>query len=204
MPNTTNGLPYPSSFDPVANGAQNVQDLAEAVDTKTGLWKIQSGSFTTVSAGSPLVLDNVLSTNFPHYRIVISWTQATAGGWLNMRGRNIGGVISTATYDNQGIDQYLTNVLASGGLGGTAWSSLAYNYNLGFWSYFTADITFATVNQPTFLQGRGGTKRTGGGGAFVFARETHGIQDASTVWTGLNIYPDGGSMTGSYSLYGYN
>jgi hypothetical protein len=37
MPNTAKGLPYPVSSDPVAQGAANIQALAEAVDARIGV-----------------------------------------------------------------------------------------------------------------------------------------------------------------------
>lgn len=172
-------------------------------DQPPGLQLVTKGTFTSASSASPVDLTSILTTDFPHYKIFIGWTQATSGGWLNMRLRNSGGIISTSTYDNQGFEHYSSTSGATGSLNGSAWNQLAYNYNLGFNSYFTADIMYATVSQPTFLLGRGGTKRTGTGGAYMYVRDTHGYQHDSTVATGLVFYPDGGSMTGRYEIYGY-
>ena len=168
-----------------------------------GMQLIASGSFTNATSNSALSLTN-FTTDFPHYKIVMTWTQATAAGYLNIQLRNNSGtIISTATYDNQRIDYYSNTVLAGGSLGNNAWITLAYNYNLGFQSYFTADIMYATVAQPTILTGRGGTKRTGGGGTYMYVIDSHGMQTDNTIMSGMVLYPDGGSMSGSYSLYGY-
>jgi hypothetical protein len=168
-----------------------------------GLWQVASGSFSGITAASPLVLANVLTTDYPHYKIVMSWTQATAPGFLNMRLRNSGGLISTGNYDFQVLETNLGSVVATGGLGGTQWGSLAYNYNLGFQSFFNAELTFATVAQPTQLNGVGMTKRTGGGGNFIYNQAFTNMETTGTVATGINFYPDGGAMTGSYKIYGY-
>ena len=177
--------------------------LTAAQMNAVALWEVASGSFTSITAAAPLVLSNVLTTDYPHYKIVMSWTQATAGGFLNMRLRNSGGLISTATYDNQRSEMYATTLAASGALNETGWLVLAYNYNLGFQSFFNADITFATVAQPTQINGTGTTKRTGGGGSYMYTQSSVGMENTATVATGLNIYPDGGAMTGSYKIYGY-
>jgi len=168
-----------------------------------GLELVSSGSFTSITSASPLVLSDVLTTNYPHYKIIMSWTQATAAGWLNMNLRNSGGVISTSTYDNQRLEMYGTSSAVDGALNAAAWTTLAYNYNLGYQSFFNADITFATVAQPTQINGTGTTKRTGGGGSYIYTQSIANMENTATVATGLNIYPGGGAMTGSYKLYGY-
>lgn len=177
--------------------------LTAANMNKVGLWLVTSGTFSGVTAASPLALTNILTTDYPHYKIVMSWTQSTAGGYLSMRLRNSGGVISTATYDNQRVENYAGTIVAAGTLNDTAWLYLAYNYNLGFQSFLNADITFATVAQPTQINGTGTTKRTGAGGNYIYTQSAVGMENTSTIATGLNIYPDGGSMTGSYKIYGY-
>lgn len=177
--------------------------LTAAQMNAVGLWEVASASFSGITAASPLVLSNVLTTDYPHYKIVMSWTQATAAGYLNIRLRNSGGLISTSTYDTQTLENYGSSVVASGSLNQSAWINLAYNYNLGFQSFFNADITFATVAQPTALNGTGMTKRTGGGGNYMYCQWNTNMENTATIATGLNIYPDGGSMTGSYKIYGY-
>jgi hypothetical protein len=183
----------------VADGAGGASWASDSI----GLWKVASGSFSGITAASPLVISNVLTTDYPHYKIVMSWTQATAGGFLTMRLRNSGGLISTATYDNQRSEMYTSTIIAAGALNGTAWNALAYNYNLGFQSFFNGDITFATVAQPTQLNGTGTTKRTGAGGSFIYTQSSVSMENTATVATGLNIWTDGGAMTGSYKIYGY-
>lgn len=177
--------------------------LTAANMNQIGLWQVASGSFSSITSASPLVLSNVLTTDYPHYKIVMSWTQATAGGFLNIRLRNAGGLISTGTYDIQTLENYTTTVAASGALNLTSWTNLAYNYNLGFQSFFNGDLTFATVAQPTQLNGIGVTKRTGASGNFIYTQNSVNMENTATIATGLNIYPDGGAMTGSYKIYGY-
>jgi hypothetical protein len=179
------------------------QVLTAAQMNAVGLWEVASASFTSITAAAPLVLSNVFTTDYPHYKIVMSWTQATAGGYLNIRLRNSGGLISTSTYDTQTLENYSSTVTASGVLNQSSWINLAYNYNLGFQSFFNADIIFATVAQPTGLNGTGMTKRTGGGGNYMYVQSNTNMENTATIATGLNIYPDGGAMTGSYKIYGY-
>lgn len=87
MPNTTNGLPYPNSTDPVANGATNIEDLADAVDARTGLWLVTTctvssvgGTAATVSNGvitigtgnTSITISNAFSAMFNNYKILVS------------------------------------------------------------------------------------------------------------------------------------
>ena len=57
------GIPYPESTDPVANGAQNMEDLATTVDDKTGLVRIAGGAHS----GPLLSINNVFSSDFSNY-----------------------------------------------------------------------------------------------------------------------------------------
>lgn len=65
----TMGIPFPESTDPVANGAQNMEDLATTVDNKTGLIFVKSQPF---AAANSLVVTNAFSSAFDAYRIVLS------------------------------------------------------------------------------------------------------------------------------------
>lgn len=176
--------------------------LQTTANVSSGLVFIASGTFTNINTSTALSL--ALSTDFPHYKLMMTWTQSVAAGYLNIQLRNnVGTIITTSTYDNQRIDQYSTSIIAGGALGNASWNNLAYNYNLGFQSSFNADIMYATVSQPTIMVSRGTTKRTGGGGSYIYAQENHSMQNDNMAMSGLVIYPDGGNSTGSYSLYGY-
>ena len=171
-------------------------------NVSSGLVYVASGTFTNINTSTALSLS--LSADYPHYKLIMSWTQSVAAGYLNMQLRNnVGAIITTSTYDNQRIDQYSTSIIAGGALGNASWKDLAYNYNLGFQSAFSADIMYATVAQPTIMHSRGTTKRTGGGGSYIYAQENHSMQNDNMAMTGLVIFPDIGNSTGSYSLYGY-
>jgi len=176
--------------------------LQRTANVSAGLVFIDSGTFTNINTSTALSLP--LSADYPHYKLMMTWTQSVAAGYLNIQLRNnVGAIITTATYDNQRIDQYSTSIIAGGGLGNNSWRELAFNYNLGFQSSFNADIMYATLAQPTIMVSRGTTKRTGGGGNYIYAQENHSMQNDNMAMTGLVIYPDGGNSTGSYSLYGY-
>ena len=71
MPNTFPGnLPYPNSFDPVANGAQNIQDLAEAVNDGGGSWLVRSVDFT---AADPLEVLGIFDNKYLNYKVYLTY-----------------------------------------------------------------------------------------------------------------------------------
>jgi hypothetical protein len=89
--NTANGFPYPTSNEPVANGASNIGSLAWATDLKMGLYKVIPTGATngtvsgdgdvTVNAGAGSVtVQNAFSSLFDNYRILLSGFANSVGG----------------------------------------------------------------------------------------------------------------------------
>lgn len=175
--------------------------LSTGTTSGVGMTQVTSGSFTNITGNSALSLG--FTTDFPHYRLIMNWTQATAAAWMNCQVRNASQtIISSATYDNQRFDYYGSGTVAAGSLGDNQWLYLGYNYLVGFPSALTADFINATVAVPTYMQSRGTTKRTGAGN-YLYVIEKHGLQTDSIVVGGIVVYPDAGASTGTYSLYGY-
>jgi len=100
MPTTPAGLPYPLGSDPVANGAQDIQDLAEAVDPGLGLWRVTSctASFTGGTAGTvsngvvnvgtgntTITVSNAFSALYDNYVVTYSGGVAAGGGNISLR-----------------------------------------------------------------------------------------------------------------------
>jgi len=106
MPNTTHGLPYPSSSDPVAQGAAAIQALAQALDGKLPVPMVQArasvaqgvnnNAWTNLILGTedldtdnqhdPAVKPNRLTCKFPGWYLVFAGAQA---GTLNASGSRL-------------------------------------------------------------------------------------------------------------------
>jgi hypothetical protein len=100
MPTTTNGLPYPLGTDPVANGAQDIQDLAEAVDTKSGLWLVKK--VIIGSSVSSIPVTDAYPTDFDNFKVIIN--AETSNGNQSFMYRNVdsGGVDNSSNYARAG------------------------------------------------------------------------------------------------------
>lgn len=107
MPTTANySWPTPADTDLVKNGADAMRDLGDAIDTTVksvsdgrGLVHINK---TTMSAVSAQSFDNVFSSTYRNYRIIIDATSTTAGNWT-LRYRTSGSDNSTGNYTFSGI-----------------------------------------------------------------------------------------------------
>jgi len=186
---TKMAIPYPASTDLVKDGATNMQSLATQVDAKTGLVLI---STTTMSAVSSQSVNDVFSTNYDNYRILINGTTIT--GTLTMRLRVSGADSSAASYK---MDLY----------GATLWTNSAYggyqesgstNFNVLAESSpasISLDIMNPFNSAKTFLHGETSQNDRG--------RSWQGVFDATTSFTGFSLIP-GTNITGTVSVYGYN
>jgi hypothetical protein len=105
--NSTYGFPYPQSTEPVANGAQNIQDLASAVDSKIGFFKIiptgavngtvsPDGDVTIGSGVGSVTVQGAFSSLFDNYKMIYQTGDASSIAILYMKFNNSTG--STYSY----------------------------------------------------------------------------------------------------------
>jgi len=154
--NSNYGFPYPQSTEPVANGAQNIQDLATAVDSKMGLFKViptgatngtvsSDGDVTFNAAVSSVTVVNAFSSLYDNYLISISAYGTVAGAALYAAVVTAGGTqnganwkgnalyISTGTSGafNNGFDNNTIST-AIGFLSATHGAAYVFNINSPF------------------------------------------------------------------------
>jgi hypothetical protein len=105
MGNTANNnWPYPESTDLVKDGATAIENLADAIDTTLGVFTpstpglslISTTSFSGVASQSS---DDVFSSTYDNYRILLKYTQSTSNT-TTMRFRTSGSSNTNATYSN--------------------------------------------------------------------------------------------------------
>lgn len=171
-------------------------------------WLVSSTTFTTISSGSPLDINNVFTSDYDNYRVMVNWTQNTTGADLQLQFRTSGGVANTNIYGYS----WGGNRVAAGPT--YTWAAYAQtnpfapvnNFALGFpGSGQTAsvmiDISRPHDTVPTYFTGNTATYFTG---TFYNVFLTGGgVVDSTVSYTGLRLFPSAGSATGTIRIYGY-
>jgi hypothetical protein len=210
--NSNYGFPYPLSTEPVANGASNIQDLAQAVNDKIGLIKIASAGFTGVTTGAPLDVNGVFSSLFTNYRLVVRASVTGANNsslCLRMR--------TATTQENGAVHNYGWGgsyvqpgpVFGWGGYSVTnpftpdTFFFAGITPGIGYSGQASIDIFSPNAPRQTRFLGQGYTDYTGAN--YNVMIHGGGEVGTSTVYTGFRIFPStaAGVYTGEYTLYGY-
>jgi hypothetical protein len=205
---TTNyGWAIPQSTDLVKDGATAIATLGSAIDTsintalgtkKAGMVLLNTTSFSAVASQS---INDVFSTTYDHYAVLLSYTDSVAG-FATMRMRVSGADVSTNTYrySRIGLPSTSTTSFGESANGVSAWQI----------SYSNASATVLNVQKMDifnpFLAARTG---------FVASQTRYdttpiqvfntmgGTNDNATSYTGFTII-GAGNITGTVSVYGYN
>lgn len=204
MATTTNyGWTTPDDTALVKDGAAAIRTLGSSIDTslntalgtkKAGMVLLNTTSFSAVASQS---VNDVFSSTYDNYRIVISYTSAT-GSATRIRWRVSGSDNTTTNYNYTGF----RSNMADGTTG--SWTQTADGNDFHFiGETTTSDISssvldvftpFATAKTNYVFSAIRVGQFYGGAGYF----------NATTSFTGFTIYSASGNMTGSVSIYGYN
>jgi hypothetical protein len=164
--------------------------------------KILTQSFSGVASTS---LDNIFSSTYEYYRILVQLTANTsAGTYLNWRARVSGSDNTTA--GNYMWTSYGT-VNSGGGAGGGAGSGssatmnrINYLDNSGF-NY--ADFVIYNPFSSSIKTGFTSVAVNEGGGS-TRMEYSAGNMMVTTSYTGLTLLPTAGNISGKVSVYGYS
>lgn len=202
MPGTTPiyGFPYPEPTDLVADYPALGQDLAEDVETviagASGLKLITNQSFTAASAVN---VNNVFSSSYLMYRILIDQFGGTNTTNLRMRLRVSGTDATGANYDYTYLG-YRSDIGTeqNQAVGQTAWLPLTVNGTDTTFLGYDIDRPFETTT--TAIMGIGARlNATPTVGFLTFC----GFHKVNTSYTGFSFYPDTGTFSGSVRVFGY-
>ena len=159
-----------------------------ATTTDQGLVHINTTTFSAVSSVS---LNNVFTSTYENYRLLMNATGTNSGG-ISARMR-VGGVDNTAnSYNRQ-------NIIAAGGsiFGGSALSNLGEIGQIKTnQSTYVMEFQRPAIIDNTFMQ-QLGTDGQVQISWYVFA---HSV---AAAFDGLSIFPNAGTMTGTIRVYGY-
>lgn len=144
-------------------------------------------------SGSSVSVDNVFSTTYRAYRVIVYVTASSGNASMNVRVRASGSDLTTSTYVNQTLDASTTTVTAAGptqanlyaGTGTTATEKFAI-----------LDVLDIAHTRRTILTGLVGSASQ------VTALRT--LVNNTTAYDGLTVFPSSGTITAGFgSIYGY-
>lgn len=203
MPTTTKmGIVYPSSTDLVKDGATAMGTISTTVDAKTGLVLLNTTSFSGVTSQS---VNDVFSSSFQTYRLIISITTAAADSSLRLRLRVSGSDASGTDWQwgYYGFDINANTVLSGRGFNDTSYLVGDLDSGNNFHAYhYTLDIDRPNETQYTTIQSNSLYYQTTGNFTAITVQGRHSV---ATAYTGFTIVGTGtNAMTGNVVTYGYN
>lgn len=176
--------------------------LTAADMNAVGLWKVGETTFT--NQASP-IYNNIFTTNYDVYRLIIRIGVASSGtnAYLRMRLVNSGGTIQTTNYtakslwSNVGVANTLfadydsvSNAYSLGPIGNT---DNPGSMSVDIYNPFVS--TSFTLYNGNFFGTQNGTANYMG----LFG----GAHQTVASYTGLNFFANTGNITGTVAVYGY-
>ena len=197
MPNTPKmTIPYPSSTDLVKDGATAMQNLATAVDNKSGLVLLNTTSFSAVSSVS--LPANTFTSTYNNYEIGYNFI---ASGAPTITGRLRAAGVDNSSTNYRRANYEAVPVSSSTNTGETSWivgeanSTDGQRRTLTFRLCDPATSGRYTSAFITYLSNVNGTP-------YPIIR-WHGV-DVTTAYDSMTFIASTGTITGSISVYAYN
>jgi len=160
-----------------------------------GLVLLNNTSFTTQSA---VAIDNVFSSTYDDYKILIGIT-AVGTGDVDLRwyGRTTGGIDVTTNYVRERIVQYSTTITGSEAANSTFGSS---STNYPTYANYQIDLFNPFINNVTTLVSNGGFVTNAG---VPYQDRIFSYNGASNIFTGFKIFSSASTISGNIQIYGY-
>jgi hypothetical protein len=153
-------------------------------------------SRTAFSSSASVTVDNLFSNTYENYLVCLQATNSVGDVQLQMRGRYGTTTHTTANYlaSLSGADPYATTFR-------TVLSNSSAQWNLGLIENGDYSINNFTFYRPT------ASSRLYFTGLVINARNAYmlsggGYIPTDQAWSGLNIFPASGNLTGQISVYG--
>jgi hypothetical protein len=208
MATTTNyGWTTPDDTALVKDGAAAIRTLGSSIDTslntalgtkKSGLVLLNTTSFSAVSAVS--LATNTFSATYTNYRILFYITAKSIANVCRVRLRTSGTDNTSSTYDISFVGATGSGAFGVAVNNGTSFDPLDGTERTPneVW-IFDVLSPFAAVN--TILDG---TAYTTDAGTTIKTVKWTGRFENTTSFDSLSFNASTGTVTGSYSVYGYN
>jgi hypothetical protein len=194
----TYSWPLPDDTDLVKDGAEAIRDLGNAIDTTvstTGLVHIETQTFSAVSGFS--FSNDVFTSDFRNYKIVIELAGASISGACRLRLRAGGSDNATSNYNLQRLISFGTTVSSSRITSATQWELFSINTARASYvlNLISPQVNIATGVLISSLFLIDGTNCELG--------IWNGNHDATTQFDSLSVLSTGANITGNMSVYGY-
>jgi len=188
-----------------ANGTVLTADSAEttglrwatpAASTNTGLVCVKAK--TSFSAVSSVTADNVFTSSYANYLILFSYG-GSAGAITNFNLRASGVNATGANYSYQGIQANGTSITAARTTNNTGFDAGSANGS-------DTSTAIITLFQPQIAAGtniQSSYNYSGGNFATPVNQEMKGNHSLANSYDGFAFSPGSGTITGSYTVYGY-
>jgi hypothetical protein len=166
-------------------------------DDVPGLVLLNTTSFSAVSSVS-FAADTFTST-YDNYKIIVRLTSSSSTGYIQMRLRAAGADNTTSNYDSQAIGRQATGVTSTfESANDTIWYVVAKG--AGDLTAVSMDLFSPKASNFTLVV----NSSQGLGGANSSNYAAGGIFKASTSFDSATLISNAGTITGTYSIYGYN
>jgi hypothetical protein len=158
-----------------------------------GLTLIKTQSF---SAASSVSVDDVFSSTYENYCLIINLVSSASDNILRLRLRVSSTDASGTDYAYQTLNAINTTVSAGRGTGQTSWDIFRQDtsYNGGIAYIYRPNVAATTQYSSTGAWSLDNARINLNGGS-------HGL---STAYTGFSLIPNSGTITGQISTYGIN
>ena len=194
--------PVPVDTDYVKDGAEAIKDLGDAIDST--VFGLPSGALTLVSAttittSNTVTVDNVFTSTYRNYKIILTSTGQVGTGEPQFQLR-AGGVTTAGSGYN-----YSTTGSASNGAGTAGAVPSASNWGLGYTitplGIFASEMTLYNpqIATETMFSSRS-TSSVTATNSYNYA--IGGMHTATTAHDGLIITNSGGNFSGVLRVYG--
>jgi hypothetical protein len=204
---TNNGWPTPVATDLVKDGWEAIKDLGDAIDTTLGVYSPATPmgvhlSTVTFSGVSSQSINDVFTSDYTNYLILLNVDSASAAPDISMRLRVAGADNSSSNYGYSGYVTYaFTNSQAH--VAGNLQTS--FDVARALQSGAGCEITLFNpqASQETKYLARGTRWGTGTPNNSEY-QHTGGLMSVTTSYTGYTLICSTGNFTGSVSTYGIN
>lgn len=152
---------------------------------------------TAFSAVSSLTADSVFSSSYTNYKMIVRFTTSAADLGMQFRAS---GVDTTSAYNWQQLRAASTTV--SGVRSALQTSAIIADGTSGsFYALCSVDISGPNLAEPTVFSSV--VAKTAATYNDPSAEMRTGNQNSSTQFDGIKLLVSSGTMTGSYTIYGY-
>jgi len=176
-----------------------VQIIPLSVSVGSGSGTVAAGGAVTFSGASLINLDNVFTSNYQNYKILVNVTANTVSGGagINWRGRTSGSTVATG-YGSQFLRGSSTTANAFT-IGDAAVGGIASAY--ATYGQFEFILNSPQIAQVTTATSVNNYVNGAGTGASQVITSWH---NSNNQFDGLSVFVDSGTFSGTIRIYGYN